>query len=177
MKHKTIILAFVLVSCAILVLLNINKFKDFVGLRDLSDQQTNTGIKLTTSPEMRFGLDGLKNLGQKPYTEPTQYFYPNRVDLNIFALEGTWKFENDKAVLVAGPGKIKLHFYGQRVQLEAKSQTQQSITAKVGDQPTKIVSVAEKLLYNLHETEIPSQQLMEILIPKSGFEAFSFTFE
>lgn len=152
-----------------------NAIRQLLGLEsmDYIESQQNTQAR---SPEMYFGLRRIKNMVQKPYAEPTNYSYPNRVDLNTFAVEGNWQFDDEKAILVSGSGKIKLHFSGKEVNMVAKSDKTQSITVKVGNQSARVIQIGSSDLYNIYSSDQASQQVLEISIPENGFEAFTFTF-
>lgn len=131
------------------------------------------------SPEMYFGTDRQANLvpSQKSSSIETVYSLPSKLPLNTFALEGTWKFDSDYAILSKGAGKIKLSFYSGKVFMVASSNNG-PITIKTiidGTSGPEIV-VEGSELYTLFDSEEYENHIIEIQIPKSGLQAFTFTF-
>lgn len=154
-----------------------NAIRQLLGMNTPANAaETGQNLSGVKSPEMYFGLDRLENFSQKASTSPAQYVIPNRLDLNKFALEGTWQFEPDKAVLTKGPGKIKLHFSAAKVHIVAASGKPVSITARVDNYAPAIVQVSDSELYTVFDSTDYGDHVLEINIPDGGFEAFTFTF-
>jgi thiol-disulfide isomerase/thioredoxin len=135
------------------------------------------GLNKVGSPEMYFELPRLQNLTseQKTSTETTYYSLPNNLNLNKFALEGNWKFDNEKAIS-GGEGKIRLHFKSGKVFMVAASQKEMIIKISVDGKPQSDVKIQMSQLYPLFDSDDYSEHTIDIEIPESGFEAFTFTF-
>ncbi len=154
-----------------------NKIRELLGQEATASTEpaAKDGVR---TPEIYFGLKRLKNLstGQESSTTPQEYVIPNRIDENTFALSGTWQFDEDKATLIKGPGKIKLYFYASTVHIVAKSATVQSVTAKADDLAPTVIQIHEPDLYTVFQSDQAGPHVLEITIPEGGFEAFTFTF-
>jgi hypothetical protein len=153
-----------------------NKIRELLG-QEPKKTATAEETHDVRTPEIYFGLSRLGHFSgnQKASTSTQTYVIPNRLDENSFALEGDWQFSNDKATLMKGPGKIKLYFYAKTVHMVASSKTQ-SISARVDSFPAKTVQISDPDLYTLFDGEKAGLHVLEITIPESGFEAFTFTF-
>ncbi len=130
------------------------------------------------TPEMYFGANRQEFLsnGVLGKTGTQTFVIPNRLDANKFAFEGLWDIQAEKAVLVKGPGKIKLHFNAGKVHMVASSPKEQSITAKVDGYNPTIINIKDATLYTLFDSKNYGDHILEITIPEAGFEAFTFTF-
>lgn len=157
-----------------------NAIRQLLGMEKLSN-----GIEkeaLTDSigtPEIYFGTERLANLSSdQTYSRvPLEYSLPKDLRLNNFALEGKWKFDPEKIMLVGDQGTIKLRFSAGKVFLVASNPDQESklsITVDGQKQPDIIVRNSE--LYNLFTSSDYKDHSIEIRIQGSGFSAFTFTF-
>lgn len=153
--------------------------KQLLGLSGGATVDAGTDLSRVKSPEMYFGLDRVEFLANgRNLSGEQEYVIPNRLELNKFALSGTWRLEADKAVLVRGGGKIKLHFKSAKVHMVASSPKPggQSITARVDNYPATILNVSNPDLYTVFNSTDYGDHVLEISIPDAGFEAFTFTF-
>ena len=100
----------------------------------------------------------------------------NYLNLNVFALNGNWKFDADKATLVSGPGVIRLHFSSGKVYMVAASDKPITIHIKVDGKDQPDVTVQMSQLYILFDSTEYKDHEIEISIPDGGFQAFTFTF-
>lgn len=155
-----------------------NAIRQLLGLDGGVSADNGTDLSGIGSPEMYFGTNRLQNLttSQIANSDPATYVIPNRMDLNTFALEGDWQFDGEKVTLLKGPGKIKLRFKSKQVNIVAQSLKPQSVTVRAGDKPSVILNVGMSDLYTIYNSEKSEDQVLEITIPESGFEAFTFTF-
>jgi cytochrome c biogenesis protein CcdA/thiol-disulfide isomerase/thioredoxin len=135
------------------------------------------------SPEMYFGTDRLEYLdkSQLPFiNQETLYNIPEKnLVLNTFALEGSWQFQTERAVLAPGSegsGKIRLRFNSGKVYMVAASGNPQEITVLVDGKIVSQFIVGDYQLYTLFDSNDYSEHDLEIQIPQAGFEAFTFTF-
>lgn len=153
--------------------------KQLLGLSGGATVDSGSDLSQVKSPEMYFGFDrveflanGSGRLGEQ------EYIIPNRLDLNRFALAGTWKLEAEKAVLVRDGGKIKLHFKSAKVHMVVSSLKAggQSITARVDNYPATVLHISTPGLYTVFDSTDYGDHVLEVTIPDAGFEAFTFTF-
>jgi cytochrome c biogenesis protein CcdA/thiol-disulfide isomerase/thioredoxin len=155
-----------------------NAIRTLLGLTEDTNAKTSS-LGNIASPEMYFETDRLQYLAptQSPSAKPTQYLLPIKLDLNTFALDGTWQFSGDHATLVKSSGKIKLRFSSGKVFMVASSESK-PITLKiiVDGKPQPDVTVSASQLYTLFDSNDYSEHTLEIDIPGSGFDAFTFTF-
>jgi hypothetical protein len=91
-------------------------------------------------------------------------------------LEGTWKNDPEKASLVKGPGKIKLHFSSGKVFMVAAAPRPITIKVTVDGKPQPDITVNISQLYNLFDSSDYRDHVLEIEIPDADFQAFTFTF-
>jgi len=131
------------------------------------------------SPEMYFGTNREAYLSpqQQASLVPADYKMPTDLALNNFAIEGNWQFLPDKATLISGDGKIKLHFSAGKLFMVAQS-LYQPITLKitVDGKPQPDVTVYQSQLYTLFNSNNYTDHVIEITIPNPGLDAFTFTF-
>jgi cytochrome c biogenesis protein CcdA/thiol-disulfide isomerase/thioredoxin len=155
-----------------------NAIRQLLGLSQ--ENFTNQGPDLSkiASPEMYFGTMRLANLAssQQPSTTPKDYSLPDNLNLNTFALEGRWQFSEDKASLVSGSGKIKLHFNSAKVHFVSESTTPLTVSITVDGQAQPPVTIQASQLYTLFDSTNYADHTIEIIIPNSGLDAFTFTF-
>lgn len=153
--------------------------KQLLGLSGGATVNGGSDLSRVKSPEMYFGYERVEFLANgRGQSGEQEYVIPNRLDLNKFALSGTWKLEADKAVLVRGEGKIKLHFKSAKVHMVATSPKPggQSITVRVDNYPATTLNVSNPDLYTVFDSTNYGDHVLEITIPDAGFEAFTFTF-
>lgn len=156
-----------------------NAIRELLGLSGNEPSSNGPDLSQIGSPEMYFGTNREENLtgGQTPSSVPQNYTAPTSLNLNEFALSGQWQFYPDKAVLVNGPGQIKLHFHSAKVHIVADSQTQPiAIKVTVDGQAQAPVTVGPSQLYTLFNSTDYADHSLEIDIPQAGLEAFTFTF-
>ena len=156
-----------------------NAIRQLLGVDQPTNNNNNHNDNLNKvgSPEMYFELPRLQNLSpeQKPSLNDFSYQLPLKLPLNTFALEGLWKFDNEKAIS-AGPGKIRLHFKSGKLFMVAASEKEMTVKIKVDDKPQPNVKIQMSQLYPLFDSQDYSEHTIDIEIPDAGFEAFTFTF-
>jgi len=118
------------------------------------------------SPEMYFGTDRQQNYvsGATPTT------------LNTFTLQGQWKFSPQNVQLTGGSGKIVLKFHSGKVYIVASSAIPAVLSITVDGKTQPSVTVKDPQLYILFDSDEYTDHTIEISVPQSGFEAFTFTF-
>ncbi|MFA5130864.1 MAG: cytochrome c biogenesis protein DipZ [Patescibacteria group bacterium] len=156
-----------------------NAIRELLGVAGGVAANNGQDLSQVKSPEMYFGGNRLEYLTakQEPSIVPIEYSLPANLGLNQFALGGKWEFAADKATLVGNSGKIKLHFYAAKVFMVAQSLSQPVTLSIVVDgvaQPEVVVNQSE--LYTLFDSLKYADHTIEIDIPQSGLDAFTFTF-
>ena len=130
------------------------------------------------TPEIYLGLARLANFGgtESPSTEQQIYAFPSKLAKNKFALEGRWSFEQEAVVHSQGFGRLRLNFNAAKVFMVAQSP--EPITAKIyiDGKLEKGVTIKESDLYPLYESPNGGQHTLEIELPNSGTQIFTFTF-
>lgn len=129
------------------------------------------------TPEIYFGTGRLNHLepSSKPSIASKEYTLPTSLNLHQFGLGGTWRFDGEKAVS-GGSAHIRLRFQGSKVFMVASSETPQEIIATVGAYPARKITVSNSTLYTIFDSTDYGEHLLDIIIPESGFEAYTFTF-
>lgn len=156
-----------------------NAIRQLLGLEGEVREENGRNLSKVKSPEMYFGLTRLENFtteGVRPINKLQTYRFPGELQENTFALEGQWKFNSDSASLEKDGGKVKLHFNSGKVHMVAKSLIPQTLKITVDAKIKKDVFITESELYTIFDSEDYNNHVLEIEIPKSGFEAFTFTF-
>ncbi len=154
-----------------------NAIRQLLGLDMEQNAQTST-LGNIQSPEMYFGTSRLQYLSTSQSASATEksYSLPNNLALNTFALEGTWQFSPQNATLTQGSGKIQLRFSSGKVFMVASSKKPIVLKIFVDGQPQPDVTVTSSQLYPLFDSSNYTEHTLEIQIPESGLEAFTFTF-
>jgi thiol-disulfide isomerase/thioredoxin len=161
-----------------------NTIRQLLGLETDAKLKDAEQAGKVQSPEMYFGTDRLKNLVSNQVSFIGQeylYQFPTEpLPLNTFAMEGSWQFFKDKAVLYPGSqgkGKIRLHFKSGKVFMVATAGTPLKLDITVDGKAQPSVTVKDSQLYTLFDSNDYSDHVIEISIPEPGnFEAFTFTF-
>jgi thiol-disulfide isomerase/thioredoxin len=130
------------------------------------------------SPEMYFGTMRLQNLAspETPHQGPQTYSAPADVPLNNFALVGNWSVDAENATLAKDQGAIVLHFKSGKAHMVANSASPITVSVTVDGKPQPPVTIDGSRLYTLFDSEDYGEHLLELKIPKAGFQAYTFTF-
>ncbi len=156
-----------------------NAIRQLLGLSFDTTTQNSILPSRPGSPEMYFKIPRLANLApeQKPSVEGFNYTLPKNLSLNNFALEGKWCFDSEKAKLCgSGDGKIRLRFSSAKVFMVASASKPVTLKITVDGQLQPNVTVELSQLYTLFDSEQYTDHIIDIEIPESKFEAFTFTF-
>jgi hypothetical protein len=135
-------------------------------------------VNRAQTPEIYFGTSRLAAFGNEERAVPTEqlYAFPKNLKANQFALEGSWRFDAEKATLVRGLGKIRLNFNAQNVFFVAQSPRPITVKVFVDGQFIKGLVIKDSQLYTLFEGADSGKRQLELEIPQGGLEAFTFTF-
>src|SRR5689334_15363965 len=155
-----------------------NAIRKLLGLSNPVNKENGQNLSNIHSPEMYFKLARLKNLTpqQSPAEQSKEYFLPQNLALNKFAVEGEWQFGNDYAELTKGAGKIGLHFSSGKVFMVAAAHKPITIKVTVDGKLQPDVKVQMSQLYTLFDSNDYREHSIEIEITSAGFKAFTFTF-
>ena len=155
-----------------------NAIRALLGLDEKKMTGSGEDLSGVQSPEMYFGTARLQNLApeQRATAAAKNYVFPKNLDLNSFALEGTWQFTEQSARLTAGEGKMRLKFHAGKVHIVAASPLEGKLQIIVDGQSRADIVVKDSALYTLFDSEDYADHVIEIIINNPGFEAFTFTF-
>ena len=130
------------------------------------------------SPEMYFGLARLQMLAspQTPRAGTMTYTAPAMLPLNRFALLGAWNLAPEHATSAADGSAVQLRFSSGKVFMVASSSTPVTLAVTVDGAAQKPVTVQESRLYTLFDSNDYRTHMLELSVPRTGLEAFAFTF-
>jgi cytochrome c biogenesis protein CcdA/thiol-disulfide isomerase/thioredoxin len=154
-----------------------NAIRQLLGLDGGSDIKNPQQGKIN-SPEMYFGTSRLEYLSpaQSPSEKISNYTFPTKLNLNNFALEGSWQFFSDHTTSVSKNSKIRLRFSSGKLFMVASANKPVTIHITVDgkQQPDQIIEMSQ--LYTLFDSNDYSEHTIDITVTDGGFEAFTFTF-
>jgi len=156
-----------------------NAIRELLGMNADAKPDNGQDLSGVQSPEMYFGTDRLQNLApaQTPSAAPNDYQLPaGELKLNTFALAGRWQFTPNNAVLIGGPGTIKLKFHSAKAHFVAASAKPVQLQITVDGKARPPVTVSESQLYTLLDSDSYADHTLEITVNQPGLEAFTFTF-
>jgi cytochrome c biogenesis protein CcdA/peroxiredoxin len=145
------------------------------------------------SPETYLGYARLARLASPEALQrdaPGEYSAPAQLELNEWALQGTWRVSAQSAVLQAAGGAISFRFVGRDLHLVSGSKDGKPVHCKVtldGKAPGAAHGadidaagnglLSEQRLYQLIRLpNEPGEHIFRIEFPDGGVEAFAFTF-
>ena len=158
------------------------------------------GVDFTSigTPEIYFGASRINNIGNPieavQINEPYEFTEPQAVEFNRFYLVGTWRIMSEFAQLVEGKGKVLIRYKANKVNMVLDTKGEADILAEVkldGEYLTKsnrgedIVFLGDASflkaqgakLYNLVDTKDEyGTHTLELIVPSSDLEFFTFTF-
>lgn len=94
--------------------------------------------------------------------------------LNTYALEGYWKFENNRIILIKGKGKIKLRVKAKGISLEAQGK-QNKLKIKIDSQGLQEITINQLQQYSIFTAENEEVHNLEIESPTPGLEVYSIS--
>jgi thiol-disulfide isomerase/thioredoxin len=130
------------------------------------------------SPEMYLGSRRVRNMANPitPLFLSHDYKAPARLDLNKYALQGSWRMRGEYAQLTGDSGEIRLHFKSGKLHMVASSDQPVTLSITVDGNKQPSVTVQQSRLYTLFDSDNYNDHVVTIKIPKKGFKAFTFTF-
>lgn len=141
-----------------------------------------------TTPETYLGTDreeaynGTPNLSAT--TTPQQYTFPSTLDLNQWALQGSWQINSQHIVTMEKNAAIKIHFKANHVYMVMGTEDNQPVKATVllnhqlltsQDNATSF-TVSEHRLYTVVNLPKTEEGELEVRFSKPGVKLYTFTF-
>jgi thiol-disulfide isomerase/thioredoxin len=124
----------------------------------------------TTKLDKSFGNDDETDTNEKVYV------FPKKLAKNKFALEGTWKFNQESVIHTKGYGRMILNFNAAQLNMVASSPEPITVKVYIDDILIKGIVVRESGLYQLYDSLLPGEHTMRLEIPNDTLQIFSFTF-
>jgi thiol-disulfide isomerase/thioredoxin len=155
-----------------------NKLRDLLGITPPVGVDNGTDLGRIQSPEMYFGTahGEFQSAQQRPGSGTRSYTLPKALELNKFALEGTWLREEERANLSSDNGRISFRFNAAKLHLVTGSKTPLEIIVRVdGGKPSRM-SIATPRLYTLFDSNDYREHTLEVEIPSRGLDIYSVTF-
>jgi cytochrome c biogenesis protein CcdA/thiol-disulfide isomerase/thioredoxin len=155
-----------------------NAIRELLGYSTAVGAENGQDLSGIESSEMYFEPSRLENLtpSQQPSATPQNYTLPQSLDLNNFALGGTWQFFQDHAQLMQPNGSLELHFSSGKLYMVAAADQPVILHIMVDGKPQPDVTVQASQLYTLFDSTDYSEHTIVITIPQAGLQAFTFTF-
>ncbi len=155
-----------------------NAIRKQLGLAPLADAGGGANLGGIGSPEMYFGLAREKYMAndEGPSRSGRSYRAPSRLALNHYSLQGRWRMTDEYATLFGDKGEIRLHFKAGKLHMVASSEQPVTLSITVDGKPQPPVTVQASQLYTLFDSNDYRDHVVSIMVPKSGFRAFTFTF-
>ncbi len=104
------------------------------------------------------------------------HIFPKKVAKNKFALEGSWKFNQESVIHTKGYGRLILNFNASQLNMVASSPDPITVKVYVDDLLIKGVVIRESGLYQLFDSLTPGEHTLRLEIPNETLQIFSFTF-
>jgi cytochrome c biogenesis protein CcdA/thiol-disulfide isomerase/thioredoxin len=158
------------------------------ALNELNDKFTVVGVTKPTdeiqydptkvrSPETYFGSNRNEYLGngKKGFSGIQNLEIPKIIYANTLYLSGSWNFYPEYSTTI-GPGKIIYKYNSKNVYIVASSEKGIELTIINDGKKEKNLLIKENRLYNVVEADSYGEHTLEIDIPESGLNVFTFTF-
>lgn len=129
--------------------------------------------------QINFGLaqTGFLDSTQQASGTAKNYILPkHKLKPNTYALEGSWKAEPDKIVLIKGKGRIKLKLNASKINLQAKGK-QNKLMIKTAEGAEKELMIDQLQEYQVYKNDDKKEMIIEIKSALPGLEVYSVTFE
>jgi thiol-disulfide isomerase/thioredoxin len=155
-----------------------NKIRELLGITPPVGMDNGVDLSRIRSPEMYFGTahDEFQSSQQHPIKGSKNYVLPRTLDLNQFALEGTWLRDGEHAALTSDNGRFRMRFNAAKMHLVTGSKSPMEIIVRVdGGKPNKF-TIDVPRLYTLFDSGDYREHTMEIEVPSRGLDLYSVTF-
>jgi hypothetical protein len=153
--------------------------KVFVEKNIVADPSASFFDRQPNSPETYFGAARNQYLVTGTAGVVGQQTIPETADsqvlLNRLYLSGQWNFEKEFAE-TTGLATIKYKFDANNMYFVASAASPLPVEIKLDGKTVRTITVEADKLYTLLTNVPRGEHLLEIVIPKSGLKAFTFTF-
>jgi cytochrome c biogenesis protein CcdA/thiol-disulfide isomerase/thioredoxin len=170
-----------------------NNIRFLLGLGSMKDfkppVKVSSPISPMQSPETYLGTKRIKGFSSPEKMSAQNFTYPKDLALNQWALNGSWRFQDEKIIAVKRGASLRYHFQAKQVYLVmAPSDTTMPQTVRVlfdgkpvedfagKDVKDSKVIVNRSTLYELVNFKELTSGIIEIQVESEGLEAFAFTF-
>lgn len=128
--------------------------------------------------DMFTGLLKLSAFGgtEKPSPADQIYIFPKKLGKNKFALEGSWKFDQESLIHTQGYSRVLLNFNASQAFMVASSPEPVTVSIYIDDKLAKGIIVKDRDLYQLLDSLTPGEHTLRLEIPDQDLQIFSFTF-
>ena len=147
----------------------------------ISDPTPTTGQ--VNSPEMYLGTNRIENLSASQSTKATDFSFPQKLNLNEFALQGKWQFNSESVSCLENGCKLKLKFSAGKVHMVASSLLSVGLDITIDGNKQSSINISGSELYTLFSGNYGEHELILELKPtavekiqKNFFDIFTFTF-
>lgn len=135
------------------------------------------------TPETYLGFARTQHFASPEGVNPNrdaQYSFPKTLRRHQWALQGKWRFRNEKLVAESPGASLRMNFYARQVFLVLGPIDGKPVTVKVQvkDEPgsAKTITVDRPTLYTLAQLKAARTAILELETEAPGLEAYAFTF-
>jgi cytochrome c biogenesis protein CcdA/thiol-disulfide isomerase/thioredoxin len=173
-----------------------NNIRFLLGLGTMKDymkpEVPPSPVSPAQSPETYLGFErsaGMSSPEKMLANEPVTYTYPQTLELNTWALNGSWLVSDQKIVAQQPGASLRYHFQAKEAFLVlASNDPSKPITARIlldgkplgpsagKDVKDGKITVTQSTLYELVHLKGLSTGILEIQSESAGLEAYAFTF-
>lgn len=132
------------------------------------------------TPDIFTGLTKLSSSfggSEKVSTDEQIYVFPKKLPKNKFALEGSWKFDQESAIHTKGYGRLITNFNAASISMVAQSPEPVTVKVYIDDLLVKGVVVKEIDDYLLFESLTRGTHTLRLELPDSTMQINSFIFK
>lgn len=114
---------------------------------------------------------------EKTLTNEQIYIFPKKLSKNKFALEGSWKFNQESVVHTRGYGRMILNFNASSLTMVAQSPEPVAVKVYVDDLLVKGVVIKDMNEYQLFDSLTAGNHTLRLEIPDNTLQIFNFIFK
>ncbi len=113
---------------------------------------------------------------EKLSAEEQIFVFPKKLAKNKFALEGSWRQNQESIIHTRGYGRMIMNFNASQLNMIASSPEPVTVKVYVDDILVKGVVVREQGMYQLYDSLTPKDHTVRLEIPNNTLQIMSFTF-
>ena len=103
--------------------------------------------------------------------------FPKKLTANKFALEGSWRQNQESIIHTRGYGRLLLNFNAAQLNIVASSPEPITVKVYVDDVLAKGVVIKEQGVYQLYDSLLPQDHTLRLEIPNNTLQIYGFTFQ